>query len=489
MGRGNNESSSLLYGGLVNHSTRRRRGHLVTSPRPRVDVASIVAPEPRFMETPSGIPFAVYGRGDLAAIEQLTRCLEAGSAVAGAMMGDHHVGYSMPIGGVAAYEFHISPTGVGYDIGCGVKGVRTNLLAADIDVAAMMDLIYEKISFGVGLKNGERVDHPVIDKIHEADFVGQRGLATMAADQLGTVGAGNHYVDLLVDDTDGSLWITCHFGSRGFGHKTATGFLSMANGGKFNEKSKDGEMHSPPVLLDTRTDLGQSYISAMQLAQDYAYAGREVVIDKVLGLLGAEATYEVQEHHNASWQEEHMGRKVWVVRKGATPAAPGQEGVIGGSMGSDTFVVSGLDSEESIPALRSTVHGAGRAMSRNEARGPKKWKWHWICPVKGCSTARRSDDETRPGAGFCIEHPTVESERKKRPVIIAKGKVDWDDVQQRLRNQGVHLRGGAADEAPEAYKQIEEVLAAHRGQIEIKHRLRPIGVAMAPGDEYDPWKD
>src|SRR5262249_10852366 len=140
---------------------------------------------------------------------------------------DHHVGYSQPIGGAIAYSHHISPSGVGFDIGCGNLASKTSLRAADVDVPRVMDEIASQISFGVGRTNPEPVDDPVIERIAHAPFKPQRALWQMARNQLGTVGSGNHYVDLFVDEA-GYLWVGVHFGSRGFGHKTATGFLALA---------------------------------------------------------------------------------------------------------------------------------------------------------------------------------------------------------------------------------------------------------------------
>src|SRR5215207_5118070 len=242
---------------------------------------------------------AVRGDVDQRAIDQLRRCAEAGDALAGALCADGHVGYSQPIGGVVAYPDHISPSGIGFDIACGNKAVRTDLLADDVrpDLGRVMDTIFDRISFGVGRKNDEPVEHPVLDRIREADFEPQRGLRDLAAKQLGTVGAGNHYVDLFAGD-DGHVWIGVHFGSRGFGHRTASGFLALAAGRRFDEKGREGEMDSPPVLLHVGSDLGQAYIGAMQLAGEYAYAGRDVVVDRVLEILGARSTYEIHNNHN-----------------------------------------------------------------------------------------------------------------------------------------------------------------------------------------------
>lgn len=433
-------------------------------------------------------PVPVYGKPDPIAVQQIQMCLGHDDAVGGALMADHHAGYSQPIGGVVAYRNHISVSGVGYDIGCGVRAVRTDLRAEDVDIPAMMDIIAKKISFGIGRPNADKVDHEVLDKIRAADFSPQRTMLDKAAAQLGTVGSGNHYVDLLVEEEgegQGALWIAVHFGSRGFGHNTASGFLALAQGLSFEDRAKEGEMTSPPVLLDTRQELGQAYVSAMNLALDYAYAGRQTVTDKVLDILGGKQLHVVENHHNAAWQEQVAGDTAWVVRKGATPAAPGQLGFVGGSMGDLAVVVEGKESLRSQEALYSTVHGAGRQMSRTKAAG--KWKKVWVCGHGNCDRVLDTPAAgTQPAKGACPKHRNA-TPRKIR--VRGGGAIDWNSVQKQLRDQGIELRGGGADEAPGAYKRIEEVLAAHEGQIEIRQKLRPVGVAMAGADVFDPFKD
>src|SRR5919202_1993689 len=244
--------------------------------------------------------------------------------------------------------------------------------------------ITRRISFGMGVPAAEKVDHPVLDKIRNADFEPQRKLAPLAESQLGTVGGGNHYVNLMEDER-GRIWVGVHFGSRGFGHKTASGFLALAQGLALDARAREGEMDSPPVLLEVDSDLGQAYIEAMQLAGEYAYAGRDVVVDKVLEILGAESRHEVHNHHNFAWHEEHFGRKVWVIRKGCTPARPGQEGFVGGSMGEPSVILEGAESRESAESLYSTVHGAGRVMSRSQAAGRVKRRTVYECSERDCS--------------------------------------------------------------------------------------------------------
>jgi tRNA-splicing ligase RtcB len=425
-----------------------------------------------------------FGDVDARSLEQLERCMAAGDAAFGVLCADHHPGYSQPIGGGIAYEGHVSPSGVGYDIGCGNKAVQTELTRADLDalggVEAVMREITRRISFGMGVPAAERTDHPVVDEIRNAEFAPQRKLAQLAESQLGTVGSGNHYVNVM-EDEDGRIWVGVHFGSRGFGHKTASGFLALAQGLAFDAKAHEGEMDSPPVLFEVGSELGDSYVAAMELAGEYAYAGRDVVVAKVLEILGAEPVHEVHNHHNFAWREEHFGRTYWVVRKGCTPARPGQEGFVGGSMGDESVILEGVSSPDADESLHSTVHGAGRVMSRTAAAGRVRRRKRWACTHRDCARVAE-EPGTCPEHGSNLRKVWVQEQ-------VSPGRVDWPAVQARLREQGIVLLGGGADEAPEVYKRLPDVLAAHGDTIRVKHTLRPLGVAMAGGDVHDPYKD
>jgi tRNA-splicing ligase RtcB (3'-phosphate/5'-hydroxy nucleic acid ligase) len=438
-----------------------------------------------------------FGSVDERSLKQLERCMTAGDAEYGVLCADHHPGYSQPIGGAVAYEGFVSPSGVGYDIGCGNKAVATELRRADLDalggVEAVMREITKRVSFGMGVSARERVDHPVLEGIRAAEFAPQRKLAGLAESQLGSVGSGNHYVNLM-EDEEGHVWVGVHFGSRGFGHKTASGFLALAQGLGFEERASEGEMDSAPVLFATGRWLAEAYIAAMQLAGEYAYAGRDVVVTKVLEILSAEPVHEVHNHHNFAWREEHLGRTYWVIRKGCTPAQPGQEGFVGGSMGDDSVILEGVASHEAEEALFSTVHGAGRSMSRSQAAGRVRRRKRWACTHRECD--RVFDPATvgrvahgAPKRGVCPEHPDASVTKVWVEEQLKPGKVDWPAVQSRLREQGIVLVGGGADEAPEVYKRLPDVLAAHAGSIRVKHTLHPLGVAMAGRDVYDPYKD
>lgn len=389
-------------------------------------------------------------------IRQIERCISSEDDIA-VLNADAHYGYGHPIGGAVAYRDKISLSGVGFDIACGNYAVRTEISVKEIKLSLIMDEIFRRISFGIGRPNNEPVDHEVLEKIRNAAFIPQRKLYRLAKEQLGTVGSGNHFVDLFKDDS-GYLWIGVHFGSRGFGHRTTTGFIAISKGLSFDDRVKEGSMDAPPILFDAGSETGQAYIEAMNLAGEYAYAGRELVVRKVLEILDNPAvTYEVHNNHNFAWREEHFGEEYWVVRKGCTPAFPGQKGFIGATMADDSVIIEGTDSEQSRKALYTTVHGAGRVMSRTKSAGRKKW-------VKGKGGNRHLK-------------------------TIVRGVIDYEVVKTEMKKRRIELRGGDADEAPECYKRLSDVLKYQGNTIKILFRLHPVGVAMAGVDTFDPYKD
>lgn len=384
----------------------------------------------------------IFGTHDDNTIKQMQTCLGVGSAVGGVLCADGHLGYAQPVGGVIAYQNHISVSGVGFDIGCGncaarldvtMKGLRPRLGQIGRD-------IQKHISFGIGRSNPEPVEHalfdsPVwsevyddLDKTPKLRVKNAGEMHELARKQLGTVGGGNHYVDLF-EDEDGWTWIGVHFGSRGLGNKTASHFLSLAGG-------KDGMM-IPPTVLETGSDLGARYIKAMELSGEYAYAGREWVVERVRSLIGAGITNKIHNHHNYAWRERHGDADHWVVRKGATPSFPGQRGFVGGSMGDDAVIIEGIDTPENAQAFYSSIHGAGRLFGRN----------------------------------------------------VAKKTFTREQMDAWLRQKGVILHGGDIDEAPMAYRRLDDVLSHHAGTIKVVHRLKPVMVLMAGADVRDPYKD
>ncbi|MBX3015631.1 MAG: RtcB family protein [Caldilineaceae bacterium] len=328
---------------------------------------------------------------------------------------------------------------------CGNKAVQLDVEASEVRpfIKTIMDDIWKHISFGVGRKNAEEVEHALFDDDPAWDIPAVRKHKQLAREQLGTVGSGNHYVDIFVDEQE-KVWIGVHFGSRGLGHHIASHYIKAGGG-------KDG-MNVEPVVLPVASPLGQEYIAAMQLAGRYAYAGRDWVCQKVAQIIGAPIVDEVHNHHNYAWIERHGEHDLWVVRKGATPAFPGQRSFVGGTMAEPAVILEGVDSEEAKAALYSTVHGAGRVMSRTRAAGKKKW-------IKG------------------------------RPVTVQEGEVSRKMMMNWVREAGVELRGAGTDESPHCYKRLDEVLTYHRASVRIRHTLTPIGVAMAGENEFDPYKD
>jgi tRNA-splicing ligase RtcB len=385
--------------------------------------------------------FSVFGDHDARTIAQMERCMQVGSAAAGVLCADGHLGYAHPIGGVVAYEEHISISGVGFDIACGNMAVRLGVRHVDIAARTpvILDDITRSISFGIGRANPERVDHALFDSELWRE-AGVADLKALARSQLGTVGAGNHYVDLFEDEA-GFVWIGVHFGSRGLGHKITTKHLKAVG-------AKDG-MEVDPAVVHQDSEIGRSYIAGVQLGGLYAYAGREWVVEQVRRILGGAVTDTVHNHHNFAWRERHGDRDYWVVRKGATPAFPDQRGFVGGSMGDDAVILRGIDTEKSAASLYSTVHGAGRICGRVEAKGKKNKSGEWVRP----------------------------------PRFTRQQMEAW------LQEKGVQLRGGDVDESPMAYRRLPDVLAAHEGTIAIEHWLRPFGVVMASAREFDPYKD
>ncbi len=399
-----------------------------------------------------------------------------------ALMADGHVGYVMPIGGVAAYRDRVSVVGVGFDIACGNAAIRTDLSISDVTrglsldevkrnphrlsqdrtAAALADEIASTVSFGIGRRNeadDAPVDHPLFldpDWYAIPNTGGYRDtLRDKARRQLGTVGSGNHYVDVFADEA-GAVWVGVHFGSRGLGHTIASDFLSLSQGGEWGQRAAERE-----VLLELGMPIGHDYWALMELAGRYAYAGREWVARKVVEILGGREVEMVHNHHNFAWKETHLSvegepAELVVVRKGATPAFPGQKGFVGGSMGDDAVIVRGAEpADEHTAALQrdalfSTVHGAGRVMSRTAAAG----KVH-----------------------------------RRTGRVITPGRISKEMAAEWLGRRGVILRGGGLDEAPQAYRRLGKVLHAQGPTIEVEHTLYPLIVAMAGAGEVDPYKD
>lgn len=378
-------------------------------------------------------PWRIWGEGlDPEAVAQMENAVSLPVAVRGALMPDAHVGYGLPIGGVLATRDAVIPYAVGVDIAC-----RMRLSVLDLPLrtlATRRDLLRAALAnetrFGVGahFKRGERRRHPVMD----ADWsVSPVTLAERdnAWAQLGTSGGGNHFAEfgeLTLERADLGLEagvhlaLLTHSGSRGTGEKVAQHYSRLAM------QRRPG---LPPAQrhlawLDLPSAEGREYWAAMELMGRYAAANHEVIHEAVLRFLGARARTVVENHHNFAWRERHDGREVIVHRKGATPAWAGVPAVIPGSMAAPGFVVRGRGCAES---LASASHGAGRAVSRAQARR----------------------------------------------------QFNWEEARRVLADRGVELIAGGLDEVPMAYKDIHEVMRAQQELVDVVARFDPRLVLMA----------
>ena len=398
----------------------------------------------------------VFGHHEKKTLAQLERVAER--AEHAALMADGHLGYVMPIGGVAAYRNQVSVAGVGFDIACGNAAIRTDLRLDDLgdrpgglrrQLERIGDEIRDGLSFGVGGVNRSAdapTDHPLFEDSAWRAVPSRYRAALLhkARKQLGSVGSGNHYVDIFADERD-RIWVGVHFGSRGFGHTVASSFLAIGQGAEWGARVPESE-----VILDLDAPAGHDYWHLMKLAGRYAYAGREWAARKALQIIGGREVELVHNHHNFAWEEEHFGRTFVVVRKGATPAFPGQKGFVGGSMGDDAVILEGArDAGPESPAaelqaraLYSTVHGAGRVMSRTAALGKR---------------------------------------HRRTGKVLKRGRVSRKMMAEWVGRKGVVLRGGGLDESPHVYRRLPEVLAAQGDTVRVLHTLRPLVVVMAGG--------
>lgn len=381
-------------------------------------------------------PWNRWGKIDVddVAIGQMASACRLPVAVRGALMPDAHVGYGLPIGGVLAVRKTVIPYAVGVDIAC-----RMRLTVVDWPVAALADRREElraalenetRFGEGVGFHYKERRQHGVMDD----DWSITRVIAKLkdrAWKQLGSSGGGNHFVEfgelhLPAPDLGLSggkyLALLTHSGSRGPGHEVAEHYSRLA---------KQLRPDLPPEIkslawLEEDSEAGREYWAAMELMGRYAAANHDLIHQHILAALGAETLATVENHHNFAWREEHDDQELIVHRKGATPAGCGQLGLIPGSMASPGYVVRGLGRAES---LASCSHGAGRCMSR----------------------------------------------------AAALNSLNRTTVSAFLAEKGVELISGGLDEAPMAYKDIQEVMAAQADLVDIVASFMPRLVKMAPG--------
>ena len=403
----------------------------------RKEVVRLRVVEPR--QTP--LPYKVFGSEGIeeSAHNQMAKVMSLGPVVAGAMMPDAHVGFGMPIGGVAATEGAVMPFAVGVDIGCRMHLTVFAEPADGIDTLRerLRDSLLNGTYFGRSLREAPLSEHPLLDDLRfkrTEKFCRSRGTREWAAKQFGSSGSGNHFVEfgeiVLTEPAEGipaGRWLALlsHSGSRALGFRTANFFTELA--GKMNKLPKEYE---ELAWLTMDTEEGQAYWEAMELAGDYSAANHLVIHETIIRLAGLTPVRAISNHHNYAWKETHGGKELYVHRKGATPAAPGVLGIIPGSMATPGFLVRGKGGADS---LSSASHGAGRRMSRRDA-------------FRSITEAQR-DQELLAGS--------------------------------------VELLGGGLDEAPGAYKDIRSVMAAQSELVDVLAEFHPRIVRMAGRNEVD----
>lgn len=386
----------------------------------------------RQMLNANRVPFQIYG-DDISdeAKNQLYTALKLPVAVQGALMPDAHSGYGLPIGGVLALDHAVIPYGVGMDIGCRMCLTITDLPVTYLDGAKdkYLKALAEHTRFGMREVQQNHIEHEVLDRETFNQIPLLRRLKNKAAKQLGSSGGGNHFVefgevDLPEDDPQIGLpkgrylGILSHSGSRGLGAEIAQYYTRVA--ADLCPLPKEAKNFA---WLDLNTHAGMEYWEAMNLAGDYAAACHDDIHRRLLKATGARMKARIENHHNFAWKENHDGRELIVHRKGATPAAAGQLGIIPGSMSAPGFIVRGRGVAGS---LSSASHGAGRAYSRGDCRS--RFTQH--------------------------------------------------DIRKELELHKVILVGGNAEEAPMAYKNIQNVMNAQRDLVDILGVFRPRIVRM-----------
>lgn len=355
-----------------------------------------------------------------------------------AVMPDVHWGMGATIGSVIATKGAVIPAAVGVDLGCGMIAQRTTLTASDLpdDLGPLRSSIEAAIPHGRTDNGGDNdrgawhVVPPAIESefySHMVHYLLPKGerLWKRAAKQLGTLGTGNHFVEVCLDEEQ-RVWIMLHSGSRGVGNILATEYITKA---KALASKYYYEQYLPDkdlAFLPEGTPEFKDYVEAIEWAQNYAYVNRTIMLDAATRALAQSVSkpfamddVAVNCHHNYLSRESHFGQNVLVTRKGAVRARLGDLGIIPGSMGAKSFIVRGKGNPDSF---MSCSHGAGRRMGRNEAK------------------KRITMDEFNAAMG------SVESRR------------DADVL----------------DEAPQAYKDIDAVIAAQSDLVEVAHTLKQV---------------
>ena len=347
-----------------------------------------------------------------------------------AAMPDVHAGMGATIGSVIATKGAVIPAAVGVDVGCGMLAARTNLKKKEFDardLGKLLNEITKRVPLGFAQRDKENICSDVCQDFEEPlQAILQREPhildALVKSDwraQLGSLGSGNHFIEICFDEND-DVWIMLHTGSRGIGNIMASYFIMKAK-----EQAKENAVELPDINLASLaegTELFQSYMMAVDWSLRYAWQNRQVILEDVLESLRVlrpktVLTGEVINcHHNYVARETHFGEEVWVTRKGAIRAGLGEKGIIPGSMGAHSFLVEGLGCEDSF---ESCSHGAGRKMSRTEA----------------------------------------------------KNRFTVNDLKEQTQNVVCRKDARVIDEIPKAYKSIDKVMANQTDLVKVLHTL------------------
>ena len=374
------------------------------------------------------------------AFKQMNTASTLPITVAGALMPDAHQGYGLPIGGVLATKNAIIPYGVGVDIGC-----RMCLSIFDIDVKDLIQResffvreLHENTLFGSGAQFKQPAMHEVMDRKEFNEIELLKSLQGRALRQLGSSGSGNHFVEFgIVEITEKDevlgveagiyIGLLSHSGSRALGANIANHYTKIAK-----DKRRLPDEAKNLAWLNLNEQEGIEYWLAMNLAGDYASACHHIIHQKMAKQLGRAPIKMVENHHNFAWKEMYNNEEVIVHRKGATPAGKGVLGIIPGSMTADGFIVKG---KGEVASINSAAHGAGRQMSRTRA---------------------------------------LQS-------------ITQNALNDELKKYGVKLLGGGLDEAPFAYKNINEVMNSQKALVDIVGKFTPKIVKMC-GAETNQWR-
>ena len=348
-----------------------------------------------------------------------------------AVMPDCHLGKGATVGSVIATKGAIIPAAVGVDVGCGMMAVRTKFLARDLpdNLNKLRQGIERRIPLGAGVGN-KKLTETAVARIGELNAVATQDYDRVDKNwrnALGTLGSGNHFIEICLDEED-QVWVVLHSGSRGIGNRLATKHIKVAQR-LMDEQAihlKDRDL----AYLTENTPEFEAYMTDLLWAQDFARLNRDEMMDRVMKELsyafykedGHESEIEIERincHHNFTQQEQHFGSTVWITRKGAIQMRKDQKGVIPGSMGTRSYVVSGLQNPFSF---NSAPHGAGRRFSRGEA----------------------------------------------------KRRFTLSDLEKAMGQISFRLSKSLIDEIPQAYKDIDEVMENSKELVHVDHVLRQV---------------